>query len=88
MKKLGGIPGVGQRISGSRASQGKTRIDGRSSGIAGCEYGHVAVDDYSRLAYAEVLSDEKASTAIGFLNRATAFFGRYGITVERVLTDG
>jgi len=47
----------------------------------------VAVDDYSRLAYAEVLADEKATTAIGFLQRALAFFARYGINVERVLTD-
>jgi hypothetical protein len=40
------------------------------------------------LAYAEVLDDEKASTAIAFLGRAVAFFGRHGITVERVMTDG
>ena len=40
---------------------------------------HVAVDDYSRLAYAEVLPDEKASTAVGFLRRALAFFARHGI---------
>ena len=83
MKKLGRIRGVGHRISGSRASQGKTRIDGRSSGIAGWEYVHLAVDDYSRLTYAEVLADEKATTAAGFLPRAIAFFARYGIRVER-----
>ena len=53
----------------------------------GCEYVHIAVDDYSRLAYAEVLADEKATTAIGFLRRAVAFYRRHGITVERVLTD-
>jgi transposase InsO family protein len=44
-------------------------------------------NDYSRLAYAEVLNDEKATTAIGFLRRALAFFARYGISVERILTD-
>ena len=53
----------------------------------GWEYVHVAVDDYSRLAYAEVLHDEKASTAAGFLRRAIAYYRRHGITVERVLTD-
>src|SRR5262249_4482693 len=60
---------------------------GSSRGITGWEFVHVAVDDYSRLAYAEVLPDERASTAIGFLRRAVRFFARHGITVERVLTD-
>jgi transposase InsO family protein len=87
VKKLGRIRGVGHRISGQRASQGKTRINGRITGIAGWEYVHVAVDDHSRLAYAEVLLDERAATAAAFLRRAVAFFARYGITVERVLTD-
>jgi hypothetical protein len=49
---------------------------------------HVAVEDDSRLADAEVLSDEKATTAAGFLDRAVAFYRRYGIDVEAVLTDG
>jgi len=53
----------------------------------GFEYVHIAIDDYSRLAYAEVLADEKALTAAGFLRRATRFYRRYGIQVERVLTD-
>jgi transposase InsO family protein len=48
---------------------------------------HVAVDDYSRLAYVEVLDDEKAVTAIAFLRRAVAFYARHGVTVEGVLTD-
>jgi transposase InsO family protein len=87
VKKLGRIRGVGHRISGSRASQGKTRINGRRTGIAGWEYVHVAVDDHSRLAYVEVLEDERARTAVGFLRRAIAFFARYGIRVERILTD-
>jgi transposase InsO family protein len=87
VKKLGRIRGVGHRISGQRASQGKTRINGRRTGIAGWEYVHVAVDDYSRLAYAEVLLDERASTAAAFLARAVAYFAHYGITVEHVLTD-
>ena len=48
---------------------------------------HVCVDDYSRLAYAEVLPDEKTTTAIGFLERAVAFYRSRGIRVERLLTD-
>jgi hypothetical protein len=48
---------------------------------------HVAVDDATRLAYVEVLDDEKGPTAAGFLRRAVRFFGRYGIRVERILTD-
>ena len=87
VKKLGRIRGIGHRISGSRASQAKTRVNGRRTGVAGWEFVHIAVDDYSRLAYAEVLADEKATTAAAFLRRAVAFYRRYGITVERVLTD-
>ncbi len=49
---------------------------------------HVAIDDATRLAYAEVLPDERAATAAGFLARAVAFYASHGITVERVLTDG
>jgi transposase InsO family protein len=48
---------------------------------------HIAVDDYSRLASAEVLPDEKASTAVGFLRRALAFYRHHGIAFQRVLTD-
>jgi transposase InsO family protein len=87
VKKLGRIRGVGHRISGSRASQSKTRRQGKLRDVRGWEFVHIAVDDYSRLAYAEVLDDETAATAAGFLRRAVAFYGRYGITVERLLTD-
>ena len=48
---------------------------------------HIAIDDATRLAYAEVLADERAETAVGFLQRAVAFFERHGMTVERVITD-
>ncbi|MGD1059729.1 MAG: integrase core domain-containing protein [Solirubrobacteraceae bacterium] len=48
---------------------------------------HIAIDDATRLAYAEVLSDEKATTATGFLRRAVAFYRRHGITVEQLITD-
>jgi transposase InsO family protein len=53
----------------------------------GWQYVHIAVDDATRLAYAEVLTDEKATTAIAFLHRAIAFYKRHGVQVERVLTD-
>ena len=60
----------------------------RRLGTAGWEFVHVAVDDYSRLAYAEVLADEKAATAVGFLRRAVAYFAAHGISdVQRVMTD-
>jgi transposase InsO family protein len=87
VKKLGRIRGVGHRISGSRASQARTRIEGRRRGVAGWEYVHIAIDDYSRLAYAEVLTDERAVTAAGFLRRTIAFYRRHGIEVEQLLTD-
>jgi transposase InsO family protein len=87
IKKLGRIRGAGHRVTGSRASQRKTRREGRRVGVAGWEYVHIAVDDYSRLAYAEVLDDEKATTAVGFLRRAVAFYARHGIAVEQLLTD-
>ena len=87
VKKLGRIRGVGHRVSGNRASQHKVTINGRRTGASGWEFVHVAVDDYSRLAYAEVLADERATTAAAFLRRAVAFFARYGITVEQVITD-
>src|SRR3954451_25157697 len=77
VKKLGRIVGgPGKRITGRPGSRrGPTRTDaaGIRRGAVGWEYVHVAVDDYSRLAYAEVLVDEKASTAIGFLRRTVAF---------------
>jgi transposase InsO family protein len=80
VKKLGRIDRPGHRVTGSRR-------DRRNQGKKGWEYVHIAIDDYSRLAYAEVLADEKAVTAAGFLRRAIAFYRRHGITVERVLTD-
>jgi transposase InsO family protein len=90
VKKLGRIQGgVGKRFTGRRQHWPPTATDaaGKRRALIGWEFVHVAVDDYSRLAYAEVLTDEKASTAIGFLHRAVAFFARHGIDVERVMTD-
>jgi transposase InsO family protein len=86
VKKLGRIAGAGHRITGDRQSQ-NVRHRRRARGELGWEFVHVAVDDYSRLAYAEVLHDEKAATAAAFLQRAIAFYRQYGIRVEGVLTD-
>jgi len=77
IKKLGRINGVGHRITGDR----------RHRGHGGWEYVFVAVDDASRLAFAETYRDEKAASAIAFLQKAAAFFRRHGVTVRGVLTD-
>ena len=90
IKKLGRIHnGPGHRVTGSRRNQRATTYtpDGRRVGDAGWEFVHVCVDDFSRLAYVEVLSDEKATTAAGFLQRAVAFYAAHGIRVQRVMTD-
>jgi transposase InsO family protein len=91
VKKLGRIEGgAGKRAFGDSrryATRTYTDLDGHRRGAKGWEYVHIAIDDYSRLAYAEVLTDAKASTATAFLQRTIAFYSRYGISVERVLTD-
>jgi transposase InsO family protein len=89
VKKLGRIQGgAGHRMTGRRHYTPRLKdIAGRRRGTAGWDYVHVAIDDCTRLAYAEVLENETAATAVAFLGRAIAFFASYGITVERVLTD-
>jgi transposase len=90
VKKLGRIVGgAGWRVRGGPQHYNRTFTDqdGHRRTTVGYEFVHIAVDDYSRLAYAEVLADEKATTAAAFLRRAIAFFARYGIQVERVLSD-
>jgi transposase InsO family protein len=90
VKKLGRIVGgAGWRVRGGPQHYNRTVTDkhGLRRRTVGYEYVHIAVDDYSRLAYAEVLADEKAATVVAFLRRAVAFFARYGIRVERLLTD-
>jgi len=90
VKKLGRITrGAGKRVTGlgNHYTGSFTDRSGRRRAKAGWDFVHVCVDDATRLAYAEVLSDERAATAIAFLGRAIAFFERHGITVERVLTD-
>lgn len=81
VKKLGVIArGAGHRISGNRGP-------GQRARGAGWEFVHVCIDDATRLAYVEVLGDEKANTAIGFLRRALTFYAAHGIEVERLMTD-
>jgi transposase InsO family protein len=89
VKKLGRIQrGAGHRMTGRRHyNPTVTDRAGKRRCTVGWDYVHVAIDDATRLAYAEVLGDEKATTAAAFLGRALHFFARYGITVERVLTD-
>jgi transposase InsO family protein len=85
VKKLGRIGRPGHRILGQ---QGRA-VAGHHRQVynLGWEFVHIAIDDCTRLAYVEVLTDEKATSAIAFLRRAKAFFERHGITVERVITD-
>jgi transposase InsO family protein len=88
VKKLGGITGVGHRITGQRQTFNATRRQARRTGRrAGWQFVHVCVDDATRLAYVEVLGDEQATTAVAFLKRAIAFYAAYGVSVERVMTD-
>src|SRR5205085_833585 len=81
VKQLGRIEGgAGKRVrDGLRQHKRRRASDaaGVRRNVIGWEYVHVAVDDYSRLAYAEVLADQKASTAAGFLGRAVAFYRRH-----------
>jgi len=86
VKKLGRIvEGAGHRIHGRRALQRRRVRGGKRT--TGWEFVHVCVDDATRLAYVEVLDDEKATTAAAFLARAVAFYAAHGIAVQRVLTD-
>ena len=89
IKQLGKISvrGAGHRMVGHRRSQISRRVDGRTRQLTGFEYLHVIVDDYSRLAYAEVLDDLTAACAIAFLRRAVAWYAARGITIRSVMTD-
>ncbi|WP_427251131.1 IS481 family transposase [Bacillus cereus] len=92
IKKLGNIPDGGGwrtvgRTDGDRNRQATTTARQSCKPVIGYSYIHSAVDDHSRLAYSEVLPDERQHTAIAFWQRAHAFFTAHGITVERVLTD-
>jgi transposase InsO family protein len=78
VKKLGRIGRPGHRVNGDRRT--------RSRGV-GWEYVHVCIDDATRIPYVEVLEDEKAKSAVAFLRRAVAHYRRYGVEVQRMMTD-
>jgi transposase InsO family protein len=86
VKKLGRIARPGHRMLGGQPARAAKGYHRQIHNL-GWEFVHVAIDDCTRLAYVEVLDDEKPATAIGFLRRAIAFYRRHGITVERLLTD-
>src|SRR6202142_975736 len=82
VKKLGRIPaGGGWRVHGRTTEARRHRL-------VGFDYVHAAIDDHSRVAYAEIHPDETGATCAGFLTRAAVFFAECGITrIERVMTD-
>jgi transposase len=86
IKKLGRIAGAGHAVTGMRTSQNANRRRRRRGGPKAWEFVHVCVDDATRLAHAEVLVDERGTTA-GFLRRAVAWFASFGVDVERVMSD-
>jgi transposase InsO family protein len=85
VKKLGRIQVPGHRVTGNRRVH--ARRDDGGYGTVGWEFVHVCVDDATRLAYAEVLADERGETAAEFLRRACRWFRSMGIEVERVMSD-
>jgi transposase InsO family protein len=90
VKKLGRIQGgAGHRVTGRRrtAKPDRRDADGVRHHTIGWEFVHIAIDDCTRLAYAEVLGDERAITVVAFLRRAVAFFQRHGMTVQQLMTD-
>jgi transposase InsO family protein len=80
IKKLGRFDKVGHRITGDRTGQSNSR------GV-GWEYVHVCIDDNSRVAFSQILPDEKAVSAVAFLSAAVAYYKSLGVTVTRVMTD-
>ena len=94
VKKLGNIPvGGGWRVVGRQQGARNKRADGGKGRsrhrdvLMGHAFVHTAIDDHTRLAYAEVHDDETAATAVGFWRRAVAWYAARGITVQRVLSD-
>jgi transposase InsO family protein len=88
IKKLGRFDRPGKRVTGhqrGRASQ--TTAAGRGRGVLGWDFVHVCVDDATRLAYVEVLPDERAPTAAAFLERAVRWFSERGVQLERLMSD-
>jgi transposase InsO family protein len=88
IKKLGRFEKVGHRITGDRTGQSSTRgkRGGKSRG-AGWEFVHVCIDDASRIAFSQVLPDEKQGSAMAFLKAAIAYYASLGVTVTGLMTD-
>jgi transposase InsO family protein len=84
IKKLGRIDGIGHRITGDRRGQSNRRSRGQG---LGWEFVHVCIDDASRVAFAQVMPDEKKESAIAFLKGALDYYQSLGVTVVRVMTD-
>lgn len=84
IKKLGRIDGIGHRITGDRRGQSNRRSRGQG---LGWEFVHVCIDDASRIAFAQVMPDEKKESATAFLKAALAYYQSLGVTVARVMTD-
>jgi len=78
IKKLARFEAIGHRVHGDRAKRSRR---------VGWEYAHVAIDDFSRLSYMEVLPDERGETIAGFLERALAWYRDHGIETQRIMTD-
>jgi transposase InsO family protein len=91
VKKLGRIQGgAGKRHTGGiKRNPKRTRVDaaGVQRKVIDWEYVHIAIDDVTRLAYVEVLADEKATAAVGFLRRAVAHYAAHGVRIETLMTD-
>jgi transposase InsO family protein len=86
VKKLGRISRPGHRVLGGQPARAAAGYHRQVHNL-GWEYVHVAIDDCTRLAYVEVLADERPTTATAFLRRAVAFDRRHGISIERLITD-
>ena len=80
IKKLGRFDKIGHRITGDRTGQSNSR------GV-GWEFVHICIDDHSRVAFSQILPNEKAESAVPFLKAAVAYYESLGVTVTRVMTD-
>ncbi len=84
IKKLGKFNRIGHRITGNRKGQSNPRSRGQGPGW---EFVHVCIDDASRIAFSQVMKDEKKGSAVAFLKAAVAYYASLGVIVERVMTD-
>ena len=84
IKKLGRFEQIGHRITGDRRGQSNRRARGEGFGW---EFVHVCIDDASRVAFSQILPDEKAASAVPFLKAAVAYYAGLGVAVSRVMTD-